>query len=61
MPLAEADPEAYDALLLPGGVMNPDNMRRDARAQRFVRAFFQADRPVAALCHAPWTLADARV
>lgn len=61
VPLAEADPEAYDALLLPGGVMNPDNMRRDARAQRFVRAFFQADRPVAAICHAPWTLVDARV
>jgi protease I len=60
-PLDEAKPESYDALLLPGGVMNPDKLRQDARVQRFVRAFFEADKPVAAICHAPWTLIDAGV
>lgn len=59
MPLQEADPADYDALLLPGGVMNPDKLRRNADVQRFVRAFFQDDKPVAAICHAPWTLIDA--
>lgn len=61
VPLEEADPEAYDALLLPGGVMNPDNLRRLQDAQAFVRAFFDADKPVAAICHGPWTLIDAGV
>src|SRR5687768_12767844 len=46
----------YDALLLPGGVMNPDKLRRNEKAQRFVRAFIEAGKPVAAICHAPWTL-----
>lgn len=59
MPLKEADPADYDALLLPGGVMNPDKLRRNADVQRFVRAFFQDGKPVAAICHAPWTLIDA--
>lgn len=60
-PLAEADPEEYDSLLLPGGVMNPDHLRRDERAQRFVRSFFERGRPVASICHGPWTLIDAGV
>ena len=57
--LGEADHAAYDALLLPGGVMNPDHLRRDERALSFVRGFFEAGKPVAAICHAPWTLIDA--
>lgn len=59
--VAEANPDDYDGLLLPGGVMNPDNLRRDPVVQRFVRAFFEARKPVAAICHAPWTLIDAGV
>ena len=57
----DADPDRYDALLLPGGVMNPDKLRRDERIQRFVRAFFEEGKPVAAICHGPWTLIDAGV
>ena len=57
----DADASKYDALLLPGGVMNPDHLRRDERVQRFVRAFFEAGKPVAAICHGPWTLIDAGV
>ncbi len=60
-PLAEADPAQYDALLLPGGVMNPDKLRRNKQAQSFVRHFFDEGKPVAAICHAPWTLIDADV
>jgi len=60
-PLAEARAEEYDALLLPGGVMNPDKLRRDPQAQQLVRAFFEAGKPVAAICHGPWTLIDAGV
>lgn len=59
--LADADPADYDALLLPGGVMNPDKLRRDETALAFVRHFFEAGKPVAAICHAPWTLVDAGV
>ena len=59
--LDDAKAERYDALLLPGGVMNPDKLRQDPKAQRFVRAFFEAGKPVAAICHAPWTLIDAGV
>ncbi|MFN7929765.1 MAG: type 1 glutamine amidotransferase domain-containing protein [Blastocatellia bacterium] len=61
VPLAEAQPDNYDALLLPGGVMNPDKLRRDEQALQFVQAFFQAGKPVAAICHGPWTLIDAGV
>jgi protease I len=61
MPLNEARVEAFDALLLPGGVMNPDKLRRNPQAQQFVRGFFEAGKPVAAICHAPWTLIDAGV
>ncbi len=61
VPLASADPDRYDALLLPGGVRNPDRLRRNEDAWRFVRAFFNARKTVAAICHAPWTLIDAGV
>lgn len=61
VPLEQANADAYDALLLPGGVMNPDHLRRNERALSFVRAFFEAGKPVAAICHAPWTLIDAGV
>jgi protease I len=61
VPLADADPADYDALLLPGGVMNPDKLRRDETALAFVRHFFEAGKPVAAICHGPWTLIDAGV
>jgi deglycase len=59
VPLNEARPDDFDALLLPGGVMNPDKLRQSASAVQFVRAFFDAHKPVAAICHAPWTLIDA--
>lgn len=59
--LEDARSAEYDALLLPGGVMNPDNLRTDPKAQSFVRGFFQEHKPVAAICHAPWMLIDAGV
>jgi protease I len=59
--IANARPEDYDALLLPGGVMNPDHLRMDNNVRKFVRAFFDAGKPVAAICHGPWTLIDAGV
>lgn len=59
--LSDASAGDYDALLLPGGVMNPDKLRMDAEAVRFVRAFFQAKKPVAAICHGPWMLVEADV
>jgi protease I len=59
--LDDAVPEDYDALLLPGGVMNPDKLRRDERVLAFVKHFFAAGKPVAAICHGPWTLIDAGV
>jgi protease I len=55
------DANGYDALLLPGGVMNPDSLRMDAKAVAFVKAFFDAKKPVAAICHGPWTLIEAGV
>lgn len=60
-PLDQADPNEYSALLLPGGVMNPDKLRRNQKALDFVRSFFEAGKPVAAICHGPWTLIDAGV
>lgn len=60
-PLASARADDFDALLLPGGVMNPDHLRQDAGAVSFVRDFFQAHKPVAAICHGPWMLAEAGV
>ncbi len=59
--LDEARPEDYDALLLPGGVMNPDNLRQEEAAVRFARHFFEAKKPVAAICHGPQLLIDADV
>jgi protease I len=59
VPLALANPNDYDALLLPGGVMNPDKLRMNHQAVDFVRAFFRAGKPVAAICHGPWTLIEA--
>lgn len=59
--LHEVDADAYDALLLPGGVMNPDHLRMNATATRFVKSFFDSGKPVAAICHGPWTLIDAGV
>jgi protease I len=61
VPLDEADADDYDALLLPGGVMNPDKLRMNPMAVEFVRAFFAAGKPVAAICHAPWTMINAGV
>jgi protease I len=57
----DADAAEYDALVLPGGVANPDFLRMDPDAVRFVRDFFTAGKPVAAICHGPWTLIDAGV
>lgn len=57
--LDQANPDDYDALLLPGGVANPDQLRTQAAAVRFVQSFFQASKPVAAICHGPWTLIEA--
>jgi deglycase len=59
--VADASADEYDALVLPGGVANPDELRTDADAVAFVRAFFEAHKPVAAICHAPWTLIEAGV
>jgi len=57
--LDEAKPDQFDALLLPGGVMNPDKLRMDEHAVKFVKAFFEAGKPIAAICHGPWTLVEA--
>jgi protease I len=57
--LADAHPNEYDALLLPGGVANPDRLRTDSRAVQFVREFMLSDKPVAAICHGPWLLVEA--
>jgi protease I len=59
--VAEANPDDYDGLVLPGGVANPDFLRADEDAVRFVRSFFEAGKPVAAICHGPWTLVEADV
>jgi len=57
----EADAADYDALMLPGGVGNPDQLRGDENVVAFVRDFFDAGKPVAAICHAPWVLVEAGV
>jgi protease I len=59
--VADADAADYDALVLPGGVANPDILRTVPEAVDFARAFFAAGKPVAAICHAPWTLVEAGV
>lgn len=59
--VADADPDDYDGLVLPGGVINPDVLRADERAVGFVREFFTQGKPVGAICHGPWTLVEAGV
>ncbi|CAA9362034.1 MAG: Intracellular protease [uncultured Nocardioidaceae bacterium] len=58
---AEADPADFVGLVLPGGVANPDMLRTDKDSVEFIRSFFEAGKPVAAICHAPWTLVEADV
>jgi protease I len=57
--LAEAGANDYDALVLPGGVANPDTLRTIPEAISFIRAFFESGKPVAAICHGPWTIIEA--
>jgi protease I len=57
----EADASNYDGLVLPGGVMNPDKLRTNQKAVAFVHAFFEQQKPVAAICHGPWALVEADV
>lgn len=59
VPLDEADPDQYDGLVLPGGVINPDALRLKPEAIEFVRHFVKDQLPIAAICHGPWTLIDA--
>ena len=59
--VSDVDPGDYDGLVLPGGVMNPDKLRADDDAVSFVRAFAEAGKPIAAICHGPWTLVEAGV
>jgi deglycase len=58
-PLDSADPTQYDALLLPGGVMNPDKLRMNPKAVEFVKHFFDTGKPVASICHGPWMVVEA--
>jgi protease I len=59
--IADANPDDYDALVLPGGVANPDNLRMDGDSVKFIRSFFDDGKPVAVICHGPWTLVEADV
>jgi len=59
--VADADFSHFDGLVLPGGVANPDQLRMNSQAVEFIRAFFEAGKPVAAICHAPWVLIEADV
>jgi len=59
IPLDTADPSQFDALLLPGGVMNPDKLRMNPKAVEFVKHFADAGKPIASICHGPWTLIEA--
>lgn len=61
LPVAEADPAQFDALVLPGGVANPDALRMDKDAVAFAKAFMDSGKTVASICHAPWTLVEAGV
>lgn len=61
VPLEHARPESFHALLLPGGVMNPDTLRQEPKAVQFARLFFESHKPVAAICHGPQLLVDAGV
>jgi protease I len=57
--LSDADPDDFDALLLPGGVINPDKLRMQPEAVEFVKSFFDAGKPVASICHGPWSVIEA--
>lgn len=57
--VSDADPDSYDSLLIPGGVINPDKLRRDEDAVAFVRSFMDEGKPVASICHGPWMLVEA--
>jgi protease I len=59
--IEQAKANDYDALLLPGGVMNPDKLRTNKKAVQFVQSFFDQHKPVAAICHGPWLLVEADV
>lgn len=59
--VSEANSDDYDALVLPGGVMSPDKLRADEKAVSFVKSFFEAGKPVGAICHGPWMLINAEV
>jgi protease I len=59
VPLESADPAQFDGLLLPGGVMNPDKLRMNPKAVEFVKHFFDEGKPVASICHGPWTIVEA--
>jgi protease I len=59
VPLENASADQFDALLLPGGVINPDKLRMEPKAVQFVKSFFDAKKPVAAICHGPWTIIEA--
>lgn len=59
VPLAQARAADFDALLLPGGVANPDQLRMQPQAVQFVKDFFSANKPIAVICHGPWTLIEA--
>lgn len=61
LPLAKVRADDFDALVLPGGVLNPDHLRMDQNAVTFVRDFFESGKPVAAICHGPWLLVEAGV
>lgn len=61
MDVRDARPGDFDALVLPGGVANPDNLRLDSETITFIREFAREDKPIAAICHGPWTLIDAGI
>ena len=61
IPVSDAKAAEFDALMIPGGLMNPDTLRSTPEALEFVRAFFRTGKPVAAICHGPWVLIDAGV
>jgi protease I len=61
VPLSDAKVDDFDALVLPGGVLNPDKLRRNEWALQFVRAFAESGKPIGAICHGPWTLIDAGI
>jgi protease I len=61
VPLSSADPNEYDALVLPGGVANPDELRTIPEAVNFVKSFFENRKPIASICHGPWMLVEADI